>query len=217
MAVSASLFPCVTELAEHYAGEGRAAPQLVVGSSGKLAAQIAGGAPYGLFLSADLEWLEYLRKKGLVERIITLAESPLVMWWLRSSPPKPSVVGERLRVAIADPQTAPFGRAARGYLEQLGWFEKLVEENRLIVTADVLQAVLAVQSGGADLAFTSLSVTKKLNRGSTTILSEYKLVHAGAFITGKASRSLEAFWAYLRSAAAFPVWQRWGFYTEVPP
>jgi molybdate transport system substrate-binding protein len=217
VAVAGSLSPCVEELAARYAarsaGGGAAAPALVTASSGKLAAQIEAGAPYGLFLSAEVDWIERLQDEGLCLEVLPLAESPLVMWWSRPSPPRAEDLrgaGRELRVAIPDPEAAPFGRAAREYLSSLDAYHPLVAGKRLIVTATVLQAVLAVQSGGADLAFTSLSVARKAGEGSHTVLPVC-LHHAGSLIRGRSTPQLEAFWAYLRSPEAEPVWRAWGF------
>ncbi len=77
MAVAGGLFPCVSELADLYNDMAGEAPGLVVGSSCKLAGQIAAGAPFGLFISANLEWLHYLEKKGLVEEIALAAARAL--------------------------------------------------------------------------------------------------------------------------------------------
>jgi molybdate transport system substrate-binding protein len=210
VAVAGSLFPCVEELAARYQASGRPAPQLVLGSSGKLALQIEAGAPYGLFLSADLEWLQYLRDRNLCGEVLPLAESPLVMWWPRAEPPEPVLLSGSLRVAIADPEAAPFGRIARQYLEDRNLYARLVQAKRLIITDTVLQSVLATQSGGADIAFTSLSVTHKLEGGNYAVLP-YSLQHAGSLISGRATEGLRAFWAFLRSEEAISRWEAWGF------
>ena len=213
VAVAGSLFPCVSDLAERYAASGGNPPRLVVGSSGKLARQIEAGAPFGLFLSANVEWLEYLELRGLVGPAEPLASSPLVLWWPRSAPPDPALLAGQKRVAIADPEAAPFGAAAREYLEERGLYDRLRRGKRLIITATVLQAALAVQSGGADLALTALSVARKL-KGGYTVLPIPSLGHAGAPVLGRMTPPLEDFWRYLRSAEIEAVWREWGF--ELP-
>jgi molybdate transport system substrate-binding protein len=210
VAVAGSLFPCVSDLAERYAASGGNPPRLVVGSSGKLARQIEAGAPFGLFLSANVEWLEYLKHRGLVGPAEPLASSPLVLWWSRSAPPDPALLAGEPRVAIADPEAAPFGAAARLYLEERGMYDRLRRANRLIITGTVLQSALAVQSGGADLALTALSVARKL-KGGYTVLPVPALRHAGAPVQGKMTPPLEDFWRYLRSPEVEAVWREWGF------
>ncbi len=216
-AVAASLYPCVTVLAERYQRAGGKPPALVVGSSGRLARQIEAGAPFGLFLSADLEWLRYLQERGLAKGIEPLVASPLVLWWDRSERPSPEALSGGVRVALADPATAPFGGAARRYLEGRGLYRRLERERKLVITADVLQAGLAAASGGADLALISASVARRLGRGASTVLAAPALVEGGCLVPGRETAGLLAFWDYLRSADAAPVWREWGFAPEAAP
>jgi molybdate transport system substrate-binding protein len=210
VAVAAGLYPCVSDLAERFAASGAAPPRLVVGSSGRLARQIEAGAPFGLFLSANLEWVEYLGQRNLVGPIVPLPQSPLVLWWPRREPPDLQLLSGAPRVAIADPAAAPFGRAARDYLEARGWYEELTRRKRLIVTGTVLQAALAAQSGGADMALTALSAAGRLG-GSFTPVPVAPLQHAGALVRGRDTAAIRAFWEYLRAAEAEPIWRAWGF------
>jgi len=210
VAVAGGLYPCVSDLAQRFAASGSVAPRLVVGSSGRLARQIEAGAPFGLFLSANLEWVGYLGQRGLIGPVVPLPESPLVLWWPRSEPPDPRLLADAPRVAIADPAAAPFGRAAREYLEEQGCFEELERRNRLIVTGTVLQAALAAHSGGADLALTALSAARELG-GSYTVLPVPPLRHAGALVRGRDTPAIRAFWEYLRSGEAREIWRAWGF------
>jgi len=219
VAVAGGLFPCVSELADLYNDRVGESPGLVVGSSGKLASQIAAGAPFGLFISANLEWLHYLEEKGLVGEIVAFASSPLVLWWSRDRRPDPNVFRGPVRVAIVDPALGPFGSTARRYLENLETYAALLKEKRLIVTSTALQSALAAKSGAADLAFTSMSVAKKIaadfrSPGTAVVIPGYDLVHAGALIHDRSSAAIEAFWEYLRSEEAEAVWQRWGFTLE---
>jgi molybdate transport system substrate-binding protein len=213
VAVAGGLYPCISDLAERYAASGSVAPHLVVASSGRLARQIEAGAPFGLFLSANLEWLDYLGQRGLVGAVVLLPESPLVLWWSRDAAPDPALLAGAPRVAIADPVAAPFGKAAKDYLEERGSYEALQARHRIIVTGTVLQAALAAQSGGADLALTALSVANELG-GSYTVLPVPPLQHAGALVRGRDTAAIRAFWEYLCSEEVRPIWQAWGF---VPP
>jgi molybdate transport system substrate-binding protein len=181
-----------------------------VGSSGKLARQIESGAPFGLFLSANLEWLDYLEQRGLVGAQERLASSPLVLWWLRAGAPDPALLDGEPKVAIADPEAAPFGAAARRYLEERGLYGRLLHGKRLIITSTVLQAALAVQSGGAEVALTALSVAHELG-GGYALLPVPALQHAGALVLGRTNPGVEKFWRYLRSPEARSVWEAWGF------
>lgn len=219
VAVAGGLFPCVSELADLYNDMTGKAPGLVVGSSGKLASQIAAGAPFGLFISANLEWLHFLEEKGLVGEIVAFASSPLVLWWPRDGRPDPNALHGPVRVAIVDPALGPFGFTARRYLENIGAYDSLLQDKRLIITSTALQSALAAQSGAADMAFTSMSVAKKIaadlhSPGSVVVIPGYDLIHAGALINNRSSALIEAFWEYLRSEEADAVWRKWGFTLE---
>jgi molybdate transport system substrate-binding protein len=220
VAVAGGLFPCVSELADLYSDLTGKAPALVVGSSGKLAGQIAAGAPFGLFVSANLEWLHFLEEKGLVGEIVVFASSPLVLWWPLYGRPDPSALHGPVRVAIVDPALGPFGFAARRYLENIGTYDTLLQAKRLIITSTALQSALAAHSGAADMAFTSMSVAKKIvadlgSPGGAVVIPGYDLIHAGAVIQDRSSAAIEAFWEYLRSEETHSVWRRWGFTLEL--
>ncbi len=211
-AVAGGLFPCVTELAAAYKERTGWAPELVGSSSGKLARQIEAGAPFGIYLSADFCWPDYLNSKGdFLEEIIPLASSPLVLWWLKPEAPSPSIINNGIRIALADPDAAPFGRAAKNYLQEEGLWQELLRKKRLVITGTVLLSALAVKSGAAAAGFVSLSAVKKLKTGSYTVLPVPLLSHAGAIVKGRASPRLRDFWNYLRSDAALKIWRDWGF------
>ena len=212
VAVAGGLLPCVSELAATYKERTGWAPELVSSSSGKLARQIEAGAPFGIYLSADFSWPDYLNSKGdFLEEIIPLASSPLVLWWLKHEAPTPAIINTGIRIALADPDAAPFGRAAKNYLKEKGLWEEMLRKKRLVITGTVLQSALVVKSGSAAAGLVSLSAVKKIKSGSYTALSAPCLSHAGAIVKGKASPRLRDFWKYLRSDAALKIWRDWGF------
>ena len=81
----------------------------------------------------------------------------------------------------------------------------------LVITGTVLQSALAVKSGGAAAGFVSLSVVKKIESGTYTVVPAPCLSHAGAIVKGRASPRLRDFWNYLHSDAALKIWRDWGF------
>lgn len=211
-AVAGSIYPCVTELAEIYTESGGNAPELVMGSSGKLAAQIKAGAPFGLYLSASRKWALHLKDLDLIEEIHPMATSPIVLWWMKEEAPALELLADgKTRVSIADPEAAPFGRAARDYLRAEKLYDKLLADKHLIIGGTVQQAGLAARNGGADVAIVSLSIARKMDAGSETILPIPSLANAGALVKGKTTSDLKDFWAFIRSAKAAPVWTKWGF------
>lgn len=211
-AVAGSIHPCMSELASLYSATGKTPPDLVMGSSGKLAAQIKAGAPFGLYLSASRKWALHLQELGLLEEIHPMATSPIVLWWTKNEAPTTELLqDETVRVALPDPEAAPFGKAGKGYLVSEGLFDTLLREQRLIIVGTVQQAALAVRNGGADLAIISLSIARKMGGGSEAVLPIPSLANAGALVKGKGTPELRDFWAFIRSEKAAPIWTSWGF------
>ena len=135
---------------------------LVSGSTGKLYAQIVRGAPFDVFLAADQERPRLLEESGLTVPAsrFTYARGRLVLWSADAH-----VVGEggvtTLRtanfrnLAIANPQIAPYGTAAREVLGALGLLELL--QARLVMGENVGQAFAFVATGNAEIGLVALS------------------------------------------------------------
>lgn len=135
---------------------------LVAGSTGKLYAQIAHGAPFDAFLSADRERPERLEKERLAVAgsRFTYATGRLTLWSA-----EPGRVGgdgaatlrrgEFRRLAIANPALAPYGAAAEEALEKLGLRERF--SDRIVMGETIGQAHALVASGNAELGFVALS------------------------------------------------------------
>jgi molybdate transport system substrate-binding protein len=141
-----------------------------------------------------------------------MATSPVVAWWLKEETITLETIERKdVRIAIADPEAAPFGKAAAEYLKTMGIYDELLKENRLVIMGNVEQAALAAKTGGADIGMFSLSVAKKLNEGSYVILPVDPLENSGGLVKGKATKNIEAFWHYIRSEASYDIWIKWGF------
>jgi len=135
-----------------------------IGASGSLVAQISRGAPYDVFLSADLDYPRKLVQAGGAPAgatVVTFAFGRLVLWTTRGTLELGSVASVMnnpavRRVAEANPRTAPYGRAAEEVLAHLG----LVDEVRakIVVGENISQAAQYVASGNADVGFVALSL-----------------------------------------------------------
>lgn len=136
--------------------------ELSSGSSGKLYAQITNGAPFDVFLSADADRAKQLETTGLAvagsRRLYALGKLVLVGSALKSSSDAESVLrnGEFKHLSIANPDTAPYGVAAKQVLVKLGLWEKL--EPRIVRGESITQAHQFVASGSAELGFVALSL-----------------------------------------------------------
>ncbi len=211
VAVAASIYPCVAEMAKKFEEAGGKAPQFVPGASGNLAAQIQAGAPFGLFLSANVPWAEKLAGQGLLEDLKPLASSPVVIWWNKEETPP---IGEKLAgltICIADPVAAPFGKAGKEYLESVGIYDSMMEEKKIVIAGSVLKAALATDNGGSDASILSLSIALKMGKGQHQILPIAPLKNAGGLVKGNYSEECRAFWEFIRSPEMHSTWKEWGF------
>ncbi len=134
---------------------------LSFGSTGKLYAQIIHGAPFQVFLAADHERPLRLVSEGFAERgsQFTYALGRIVLYCPRmvsNQQPAEVLKSNRLtRLAIANPKTAPYGRAAMEALQNLGIFENL--RKSIIQGDNIAQTFQFVSTGNAELGFVSRS------------------------------------------------------------
>jgi molybdate transport system substrate-binding protein len=132
---------------------------LILGSSGKLAAKIRQGAPYHIFVSADEKYPEAVCASGRCAGVPQVyATGSLVMWKIDPLVPlHPDSLIQPLvdRIALANPRTAPYGEAAVQYLENKGLLESL--EEKLVYGESLMQTNQFVVAKAADIAFTALS------------------------------------------------------------
>lgn len=137
---------------------------LTFGSSGQLASQIQQGAPYDIFFSADEGFITALARQGLVERqTVRLYAIGRIVLWVRRDAAIDITMGlaalldPRVRyVAIANPDHAPYGRAATAALHAAGLFTAL--QPKLVLAENVNQAFQLVQTGNADAGIIALAL-----------------------------------------------------------
>ncbi|MEM1199841.1 MAG: molybdate ABC transporter substrate-binding protein [Pseudomonadota bacterium] len=136
--------------------------RIVSGSTGKLYAQIVNGAPFDVFLSADQERPERLVNEGRAEpgSRFTYAVGQLILWSPDASRDltdgaKVLAAQEFRKLALPNPQLAPYGLAAQQVLEKLGLWTAL--QGRIVMGENVGQSYGFVASGNAELGFVSLS------------------------------------------------------------
>src|SRR6185503_19169048 len=129
------------------------------GASSALAKQIENGAPADLFISADLDWMDYLEKKGLVAPGTrkNLLGNRLVLVAPAKQPVKLAIapgfaIGRAIgngRIALADPQSVPAGKYAKAALEKLGVWDQV--SGRVAAAENVRAALALVARGEAPL------------------------------------------------------------------
>jgi molybdate transport system substrate-binding protein len=153
-----------TELAARFQKDTGHLLTLSFGSSGNFFAQIQNGAPFDLFFSADIEYPRRLEAAGLAEpgTLYSYAAGKIVLWVPANSKLDVSKglsvlldPGVR-KIAIANPQHAPYGRAAMAALQHEKLYEKL--RNKFVLGENVSQAAQFVESGNADAGILALSL-----------------------------------------------------------
>lgn len=131
------------------------------GSSGNFYAQIRNGAPFDLFLSADVQYPGNLARDGLVraDSVFVYAAGRIAVWVPASSKLDPATALRDpavTRIAIANPQHAPYGRAAEAALRSMGLYDSV--EKKLVLGENISQTLQFVQSGAADVGIVALSL-----------------------------------------------------------
>jgi molybdate transport system substrate-binding protein len=142
---------------------------LVYGSSGLMREQIAAGADFALYFSADEAFVRTLLQEGrIVERTARgYATGGLALVWRDGIPPLASVSDlardDLRRISIATPSHAPYGRAAREAMEHHGVWDAV--QPRIVYGENVRQATDYVETGNADAGIVALSLVIHGNLG----------------------------------------------------
>ena len=172
-----------------------------VGSSGALFAQIQHGAPYDLFLSADSKRPQALVASGrvTVSAVQTYAVGHLALVGNINGLSDPQLMAAGNRVAIAEPDIAPYGRAAKQLLEQAGLWEQLAP--RLIRGTNIQQTLQFWQTGNVDVAFIAASQCVSYQLSCQTLPDTYAPIIQQLAVTGQGESSVaaEQLAAFLRS------------------
>jgi len=195
--------------------------EVVVGSTGQLYAQILNGAPIDLFLAADSARPAMLAGTDLAVpgSLFTYAIGRLALWSRESGRIDDHSL-ERLAeadfewLAIANPDLAPYGAAARDVLMRVGAWDLL--QDRIVRGQNIGQTFALVESGNADLGFVALSQALTYEGGGSwaAVPEEYHApVRQDAIVLGRgrSKASVAAFVEYLRSDRAREVIGRFGY------
>jgi molybdate transport system substrate-binding protein len=137
---------------------------LTFGSSGNFFAQIQNGAPFDVFLSADIDYPRRLEGAGLAERgsVVEYARGRIVLWTRRDSgidvtPGLWVLTDSKVRrIAIANPEHAPYGRAAVAALRAQHLYDSV--RGKFVTGENISQAAQFAQSGSADVGIIALSL-----------------------------------------------------------
>jgi molybdate transport system substrate-binding protein len=191
----------------------------IFGSSGQLAWQIENGAPFDIFASANIAYVEQLREKGLIipETQRLYAQGRIVLAVNKASGVQATQLKDLLQpavrhVALANPDHAPYGIAAMQALQAVGLWEAV--QPKLVYGENVRQALQFVQTGNAEAGIVALSVADVPEITYTLIEADLHRPLNQAMAVLKRTAHLaeaEAFLEFVNGVHGRPVMKRYGF------
>lgn len=221
VAVAANLQGVIKVLGKDFKQKTGIEIQPIVGSSGNLSTQIKNGAPFDLFLSADMSLPENLAKEGFSTKeptvyaygslIICSAQNIGFENWERL------LLSRRIkRIAIANPAIAPYGKAAEESLRLKGVLDDI--QSKLVTGESISQVNTYITTGTVDVGFTTRALVKDAV-GKTTIYwkeidpKSYRPIKQGMIILKQSKEVVNAqkFYEYMLSPAAKKILKEYGY------
>jgi molybdate transport system substrate-binding protein len=225
IAAAADLSAALQEIAANYEKQSGVKVELSFGASGALTQQIQNGAPFDVFFSADMGYPRQLIAAGQADSgsLYRYAVGRLVLWVPKDSPLDVEHKGIDVlldpsvkKIAIANPQHAPYGRAAAAALKHYGLSDKL--SDKLVLGENIAQAAQFVESGNAQVGFVALahaSAPSMQGKGKYWVVpaDAYPPLDQGVVIVSASPRKQDAvaFLKYVKGAEFAAVLRRYGF------
>ena len=225
VAAAADLSAALQEVAAGYEKRTGVMVKLSFGASGALTQQIQNGAPFDIFFSADMDYPRQLIAGGQAESttLYRYAGGRLVLWVPKESPLDVEHKGMEVlldpsvkKISIANPQHAPYGRAAVAALNHYGLYEKIGD--RLVLGENVSQAAQFVESGNAQVGFVALAhamAPAMQGKGKYWLVpaEAYPPLDQGAVLISHSihQQDAAAFLEYIKTAEVASMLRRYGF------
>lgn len=218
VAVAANFTAPAEDIAEDFTAETGHEVLLSFGATGGLYAQISQGAPFDVFLAADMARPERAVEEGLAvaDTLFTYAVGRLVLYSAVTDVTDGAAVlkaGVFDKIAVADPETAPYGAAAMETLAALGLTE--AAEGKIVTGENVSQTLQFIETGNAALGFVALSQVRdkpdsqvwQVPQGNYLPIRQGGVLLAGA----RDTEAARAFVDFLKGAAARSVIEKAGY------
>jgi molybdate transport system substrate-binding protein len=225
VAAAADLSSALKQLAASYEQKTGVHLKLSFGSSGMLTQELQNGAPFDVFLSADMDYPRQLVAAGLADgdTLTLYARGKLVLWTPSDSHLDLQHKGMNVlldssvkKIAIANPQHAPYGRAAMAALKHSGLYDRI--KDRLVMGENVAQAAQFVESGNAQAGFVALAHARALEMSGKgkyweVPAEDYPPLDQGAVVLTHSQHKRDAaeFLRYLKSTEASELLRKFGF------
>jgi molybdate transport system substrate-binding protein len=225
VAAAADLNPALNDIAQQFEKKTGVMLKLSFGASGALTQQIQNGAPFDLFFSADMDYPRQLITQGHADTasLYKYSLGKLVLWVPAGSPLDVEHKGMEVlldtsvkKIALANPQHAPYGRAAVAALKHAGLYDRL--SDRFVLGENVAQTAQFAESGNAQAGFVALAhalspAIKSTGKFWVIPGDYYPPLEQGVVIITSSQHKKEAadFLAYVKTKEASEVLRRYGF------
>jgi molybdate transport system substrate-binding protein len=218
VAVAANFTDAANEIAAAFAEATDHEAVLSFGATGQFYTQITQGAPFEVFLAADDERpaLSVDEGYGVEGSVFTYAIGQLVLYSIEEGKVTGSETleaGDFQQIAIANPETAPYGEAAVETMQSLGLYEAL--QPKIVQGQSIGQTYQFVETGNAEVGFVALGQVSQTDAGSRWIVPQehYEPINQDAVLlkTGENNPAAAAFLEFLKGDEASAIIEKYGY------
>ena len=224
VAAAADLKFAMEELSETFEKQAGTKVNATYGSSGNFFSQIENGAPFDVFFSADIAYPRRLEAAGLAEpgTLYEYAVGRIAIWTPADAKVDVTKQGWKAlldasvkKIAIANPEHAPYGRAAVVAMQKAGIYESV--NNKLVYGENISQAAQFAQSGNAQAGIIALSlaISPPMRDGKhwEIPVDMHPALEQGAIVLKKAENknAARAFLEFVKAPAGRAILARYGF------
>jgi molybdate transport system substrate-binding protein len=220
IAAASDVQPALDPLIAQYNAASQSNVQITYGSSGKLAAQIEAGAPFDIFLSADEIWVARLRAKWPHKPVVEYGRGRLAEISLKKGQNCAAGMDALLvhrRIAIANPDHAPYGARAKEVFVRAGVWERLQANKQIVMAESVSAALQWVTSGAASAGIVAWTQAQSLPAAQFCVHKISTTQHAPLvqqMLHVKSDPNVDPLWAYLTSKESLRAFKRAGLSDE---
>jgi molybdate transport system substrate-binding protein len=219
VAAASDLTPAFEEIRREFESAHKIKVTFVFGSTGLLTRQIENGAPFDVFAAANVSYIDQLEQKGLIvpgtKRVY--ARGRITMWTTANSPLRIETIQDLARpdvtrLAIANPDHAPYGQAAREALERAGIWEAV--RPKLVYGDNIRQTLQYAETGNVEVAIVALSLSVQSNGRWVLIQEElHKPIDQGMGVikSTKNEASARAFSDFVSGEKGREMLKKYGF------
>ena len=221
VAAAANTEFAVKEIASHFEKKFNIPVKVILSASGKLANQIVRGAPYHIFLSADMKYPTFVYKRGYaLTKPKVYAYGVLVLWTLKDIPLKKDLkfltTSQIKKIGVPNPRLAPYGRQAVNALKYYKVYDRV--RPKLIFGESVGQTSQYIYKKLVDVGFTAKSIVlsptlKEKGKWLEVDEKAYNPIAQGVVLLkpSKDNENAKQFYRFIFSPEAQKIWQKYGY------